>query len=150
MQVPQSLIPGRLHSHSPELQVPRCPAPQPSAHSKTPHHHPCCRLWLVTCTLGLRTGPPSLFTWTRRVGRQTARRICEDISRQDSMSSKTNPECGWRTSRGRNSKGMKWEWGWGQQEPGRSQHPFVSVYQHTSSSVIHTRCRDALPSARAT
>lgn len=125
-QVPQSLIPGRVHSHSPELQVPRSPAPLTLTHSRTSRHLPHCRLWLVTRTLGLRTGPPSLFTWldsqlTKRVGRQTASCVCEDISRQDSLSSKTNPGCGWSTSRGRNSKGMKWEWGWGgdrtRQEP---------------------------------
>lgn len=125
-QVPQSLIPGRVHSHSPELQVPRSPAPLTLTHSRTSRHLPHCRLWLVTRTLGLRTGPPSLFTWldsqlTKRVGRQTASCVCEDISRQDSLSSKTNPGCGWSTSQGRNSKGMKWELGWGgdrtRQEP---------------------------------
>lgn len=91
---------------APGAKKPSTPNPQNTAgHPVTLH----CRLWLVTRTLGLRTGPPSLFTWldsqlTKRVGRQTASCVCEDISRQDSLSSKTNPGCGWSTSRGRNSK----------------------------------------------
>lgn len=142
--------------------MPRSPAPLTLSTQQDTPSPSALRLWLVTCTLGLRTGPPSLFTWldsqlTKRVGRQTASCVCEDISRQDSLSSKTNPGCGWSTSRGRNSKGMKWEWGWGgdrtRQEPASlcfclPTHQFLGhTHPLPRCSAKHTGPRDHGPNS---
>lgn len=94
---------------------------------------------MVKCGLSLALGQWSVFSvnLTRKADLQM-RCVCEDIPRQDSPRTKTNPGYGWTTPWARNSKGMKGVWevggGSGEIEPARSQHPFVSVYQQQSLS----------------